>query len=67
LSRGGGKRRLRVRRKHRDGTIADDAADAVGAVGPEVVAEFGCCAIEAVGGLSILIGLLLVPTYLLLS
>jgi hypothetical protein len=34
---------------------------------PTWVADFGCCSIEAVGGRSILVGLVLVPTYLLLS
>ena len=67
MSRGGSKRRLRIRRKHKGGNIADGAADVVGAVGTDVVAQLGCFAIEAVAGLSILVGLLLVPTYLLPS
>ena len=64
MSRGGGRRKLRVRRRRRAGSIAGDIGEAVGG---EVVAELGCCLIEAVGGLSILVGLLFVPTYLLLS
>jgi len=62
LTRGASKRRLRVRRKRRDGSIVGDIAD-----GGTVVAELGCCLIEAVGGLSILVGLLFVPAFLLLS
>jgi hypothetical protein len=60
LSRGAAKRRLRVRRKRRDGSIAGDA-------GGEVVAEFGCCLIEAVGVVSVLAGLLLVPVWVVMS
>jgi hypothetical protein len=63
LSRGGSKRRLRVRRKRRDGSIVGDLADEAGG---EVVAEFGCCLVEAVGGLSVLVALMFVP-YVLLS
>jgi hypothetical protein len=61
LSRGASKRRLRVRRKRKDGSIVGDLADG------EVVAELGCCLIEAVGGLSILIGLMFVPAYVMLG
>jgi len=64
LTRGASKRRLRIRRKRRDGSIVGDVAAGVGG---EVVAEMGCCLIEAVGSLSILIGLLLVPAYLMLG
>ena len=64
MSRGGAKRRYRIRRKRKGDGVVADAAETVGG---EVVAEFGCCLIEAVGSLSILVGLLLVPTYLLLS
>ena len=67
MSRGTSKRKLRVRRKRRHEGFAGDVADEVGtAAGPEVVGEFGCCVVEAVGSVSILVGLLLVPTYLLL-
>jgi len=59
VRRGASKRRLRVRRKRRDGSV-------VGEVGGEVVAEFGCCLVEAVGGLSVLVALMFVP-YVLLS
>ena len=62
MSRGGGKRRLRLHRKRRDGTVVGDMAE-----GGAVVAEFGCCLLEAVGSLGVLVGLLLVPTYLWLS
>ena len=64
LSRGGAKRRLRVRRKHRDGTLVGDIAEEAGG---EVVAQLGCCLVEAVTSASLLVGLLLIPTYLLLS
>jgi len=57
LSRGASKRRLRVRRKRKDGSILGDIA------GGEVVAQMGCCLIETVGGLSILVGLLFVPLH----
>jgi hypothetical protein len=62
LSRGASKRRLRVRRKRRDGSIVGDLA---GEAGGEVVAQLGCCLVEAVGGLSVLIGLMFVPFVLL--
>lgn len=64
MSRGGAKRRFRVRRRRREGSVATDLGEAVGG---EVVAELGCCLIEAVGGLTILVGMLLVPTFLLMS
>ena len=64
LSRGGARRRLRVRRKRRDGTIVGDLVEEAG---EEVVAQLGCCLVEAVLSASVLVGLLLVPTYLLLS
>jgi hypothetical protein len=68
LSRGGTKRRLRIRRKRKgENSAADTAADLAHAAGPEVVAEFGCCLVEAVGGVSILIGLLFVPYYFLVA
>lgn len=67
MSRGGAKRRYRVRRKRKDSTVADVAAEVADGVGTEVVGEFGCCVVEAVGALSILVGLLLVPVYLLMG
>jgi len=62
VSRGGAKRKLRVHRKRRDGSVVGDMAE-----GGAVVAEFGCCLLEAVGSLSILVGLLVIPNYLLFS
>ena len=64
MSRRGGRRRLRVRRKRRDGSIVGDIAEEAGDV---VVAELGCCLLEAVTSVSVLVGLLVVPTYLLFS
>ena len=64
MSRGAPKRRLRVRRKRRDGSIVGEGA---GDAGTEVVAEFGCCLIEAVGAVSVLAGLLLVPAWMMMS
>jgi len=61
LTGGASKRRLRVRRRRKGSDAADRGAEGVGS---EVVAEFGCCAIEAVAGLSLLIGLLCIPAYL---
>ena len=77
MSRGAPKRRYRLRRRRRrdnpareavkEGAdlavecFADDAADG------EVVGSFGCCVVEAVGSVSILIGLVFVPAYLMLS
>jgi hypothetical protein len=58
LSRGASKRRLRIRRKRRDGSFAGDA---ITSAGGEVVAQFGCCLVEAVGGISVFLALLLVP------
>ncbi|MGZ8282685.1 MAG: hypothetical protein ACXWUN_06995 [Allosphingosinicella sp.] len=43
--------------------MRDEVADG----GGEVVAEFGCCLIEAAGALSVLAALVLVPAFLLLS
>jgi hypothetical protein len=57
LSPGAPKRRLRIRRKRRG--LAEDA-------GGEVVAEFGCCLVEAVTSVSLILGLVLVPALLLL-
>jgi hypothetical protein len=60
LSRGASKRRLKVRRKRRGESVADVLDE-----GADVVANFGCCLIEAVGAMSILAGLLAVPLFLL--
>jgi len=57
LSRRAPKRRLRIRRRRRG--IAEDA-------GGEVVAEFGCCLVEAVGSISVLLVLVVAPAWLLL-
>ncbi len=64
LSRGAPKRRLRVRRARKAASVV---AEAAGDAGGEVVAQLGCCLVEAVASASVLVGLLLVPTYLLLS
>ena len=64
MTGGASKRRLRVRRRRKGSDAADRGAEGVGS---EVVAEFGCCAIEVVGGLSLLIGLLFIPAYLLVA
>ena len=62
MSRDAPKRRLRIRRKRRG--VAGEPA---GQAGGEAVFQLGCCVVEAVGSLAVLIGLLFVPTYLLLS
>lgn len=59
MSRGGAKRRLRVRRKRKDGTDVGDTA--------EGVADFGCCLVEVVAAATVIIGLLLIPVGLLVS
>ena len=59
MTRGKPKRRLRVRRKRRGEDLAE-------AAGEEVVWQMGCCLVETVVGVSILIGLLAVPMSLLL-
>ena len=65
MSRGGGKRRYRIRRKKSRGhAVAELAGDVIDG---DVVGQLGCCVVEAVASASILVGLLLVPTYLLLS
>jgi hypothetical protein len=65
LTRGASRRRLRVRRRKRgDKSFGRDVAEDTGS---EVVAEFGCCLVEAVGSASILIGLLFVPAFLWLG
>jgi hypothetical protein len=61
------RRRLRIRRGRPDGRPPGES----GYKGPDVpvdtVAEFGCCAVEAVGSLAILLGLVLVPALLYLN
>ena len=64
MSRGAPKRKFRIRRKRRDGSLAGDAADDAG---HQVVAEFGCCLVEAVTGATVLAALMIVPAYYLLS
>ena len=64
MSRGGSKRRLRIRRKRRDGGIVGDGATTAGV---QVVAETGCCLVEAVVSASVVLALLSVPAYLSLS
>ena len=61
------RRRLRLRRKRKgESTVSkvSDGVDAGDAV--EVVGEFGCCLVEAVGSAAVLAALLTVPAYLLL-
>ena len=72
------RRRLRLRRKRKGETFskaldAPDAVDVVDAVGgvdgtivTEVVGRLGCCVVEAVGSMAVLIALLTVPAYLML-
>ena len=55
------KRRLRIRRKRRGETLEDLAAHG----GTEVVAETGCCLVEAVTSAGILIGLVATSLVLL--
>jgi hypothetical protein len=59
VSRGGAKRRLRIRRKRKDGTGLGDAADGA--------AEFGCCLFEVVAAATVFVGLLLIPVGLLVG
>lgn len=82
MNRGTARRRLRLRRKRKGETFAKvlDAPDVVevaDAVGDsdivdagdvaEVVGHLGCCVVEAVGSLAVLLALLTVPAYLLIS
>ena len=68
MSRGAPKRKLRIRRRRRHGGIAADIADGVdAAAGGEVVAQLGCCLVEAVTGATVLAALMIVPAYYLLS
>ena len=62
------RRRLRLRRKRKDESFVSKASDRVDAGDAvEVVGEFGCCLVEAVGSAAILLALLSVPAYLLLT
>jgi hypothetical protein len=56
----GPRRRLRVRRKRKDRDLAGEIVES----GGEVVAEAGCCLIEAMGGLAVVVALLTLPAYL---
>jgi hypothetical protein len=77
--RGTSRRRLRIRRKRKDGSssskeligpkrqdVADDSQSAVREAAEEVVFETGCCLFEAVLSAIALFALLSVPAYLLL-
>jgi hypothetical protein len=58
VSRGGARRRIRVRRKRRDESgLADGLADGA--------AEFGCCLFEVVIGATVFVGVLAVPVWLI--
>jgi hypothetical protein len=73
------RRRLRLRRRRKGETFSKvldtpdvvEVADAVAGVEAgdvvEVVGHMGCCVVEAVGGLAVLLALLTVPVYLLLT
>ena len=65
----GPRRRLRVRRKRKDESVAsqigEGAAEAAGEVTVRVVGEYGCLVLESVISAS-LIALVLVPAYLLM-
>ncbi len=79
MSERSSRRRLRLRRKRKGETFASklsetgdvakparsarglDAGDAA-----EVVGHMGCCVVEAVGSLAVLLALLTVPAYLLM-
>jgi hypothetical protein len=75
---GSGRRRLRLRRKRKDGSLSDvlgprkaaDVADDSKSFGreaaEEVVFETGCCVVEAIGSAAVLLALLTVPAYLLM-
>ena len=72
------RRRLRVRRKRRDQSVASEVRDTAVEVGGEaainsvaknsveVVGEFGGCVVEAVGGAAVLVALLTVPAIFLI-
>jgi hypothetical protein len=57
------RRRFRIRRRRRP----EESGYQGGPDVPVEVAEFGCCVIEAVTSLSIILGLVLVPALLYLS
>lgn len=57
------RRRFRVRRRRPPEESGYKGPD----IPVDIVAEFGCCAIEAVGSLSIVLGLVLVPALLYLN
>ncbi len=57
------RRRLRIRRK---GWHEDLAETAIDVAATDVVAEFGCCFIEAIAAASILVAMIAVPAHLLL-
>ena len=62
------RRRLRLRRKRKDESFVSKASDYVDSgQAVEVVGEFGCCLVEAVGSAAVLLALLTVPAYLLLT
>ena len=60
---GPSRRRLRIRRKRKGESWVADAADAADG---EVVAQLGCCLVEAVASAIVVAALLTVPPYLLL-
>lgn len=67
MTRNTSRRRLRVRRRRKHDRAADVTAGVGESAGSQVVAEYGCCVVEAVGAVSIFVALSLIPTYFLLS
>ena len=83
MSERSSRRRLRLRRKRKGETFASklsDVGDARGSArsthrfdpidagdAAEVVGHLGCCVVEAVGSMAVLLALLTVPAYLLMS
>ncbi|HEU0100666.1 MAG TPA: hypothetical protein VFQ67_18045 [Allosphingosinicella sp.] len=80
MTRGSARRRLRLRRKRKGETFGSRLADNVDLVevgnvagdldvdigaATEVVGHMGCCVVEAVGSMAVLLALLTVPAYLL--
>lgn len=58
MSRGGARRRVRVRRKRREGSgVSDGVIDGA--------AQFGCCLFEVVPSATVFVGFLAVPIYLM--
>ena len=57
------RRRLRIRRKRKSSLAADFGEAFV----DEAVTRLGCCLVEAVFTATALVGLLVVPTYFVLS